>query len=495
MSYPSGFEEGDWVTITNFRFITSAAMDQNNVYFGTVNGVARYDRYVNRWLDPMTATDGIPDPYIENIAYDPNDDRVWVNTRYGPSYYQPTFRQWYAGTEFPLNLARNDFKASALGVLVTDYGYTYQNGRLTDLNFRTFQLTRGVDDSFNHLYVGTWGLGAVVIKPRYGDLKLLPYGIYTEEVTALIRVGDKFWIGAGLDEFGDPGITLCDTSLQQWKYYVPRYTTGIGSTRISSALGDDKTAWLGTDYGLLRYDYDSESFTTLADFSPLPSVVVNSLAMDSAWIYVGTDRGLGFVSKSGLFERRRQKKPEESGDTIQAVRDEAGAPLTGKNRLQGWRVNCLKVIDSYMYVGSDHGVLRRVVNTYGDFEYINTPQGMLSDDILDIARNGDSLFFATRNDIIVVNFKTGQATTISDSKGFGRWQIRKILVDSLNLWAATSSGLWKYRLSDGYNRLFTRSDGMISDDVRSLEMLGDFLWMATPQGAIRFHWNRPGHID
>jgi hypothetical protein len=495
MTYPAGFEEGDWVTFSNFRFITSAAMDQNNVYFGTINGVTRYDRFTGRWLDPMTVTDGIPQPYIDDIAYDPDDDRLFVQTRIGSAYYQPTFRQWYLAAEFPQGLSRNDFRASTLGALVTEYGYTYLNGRISDMNFRTFQLTEGVDDGFNHLYVGTWGLGPVVINPRYGDLKLTPFGLHTEDATALIRVDNKFWIGAGLDDYGEPGITICDTSLQSWKYYVPRFTTGIGSTRISAALGEGTVTWIGTDYGLLRYDSDNETFTTLADFSPLPSLVVNSLAADSAWIYIGTDRGLGFISKSGQYEKRGSKKEEGSDDTSESLRDDSGAPLTGRNRLVGWRVNCLKIIDGYMYVGTDRGALRRVVNTYGDFEYINTPEGMLSDEIFDISKKGDSLFFATRNDVIVVNIKTGQAGTFSDSEGFGRWRIRKILVDSLNLWAATNAGLWKYRLADGYSRLFTRTDGMISDDVRSLEMIGDYLWLATPKGVIRFYWNNPGRID
>jgi ligand-binding sensor domain-containing protein len=69
------------------------------------------------------------------------------------------------------------------------------------------------------------------------------------------------------------------------------------------------------------------------------------------------------------------------------------------------------------------------------------------------------------------------------------------LVDSGNIWAATDIGLWKYRLSDGYYRLFTVNDGMISSDIRSLEIMGDYIWMATPKGVIRFLWNRPGRID
>jgi hypothetical protein len=493
-AYPQGFQEGDWVNYTNFRFITSAALDQATVYFGTSGGVIRYDRFANRWLEPMTITDGLPAPYIENIAYDPAFDRIYALSRQGPVYYQPTFRQWYSAAEFPFDLARNDFSPGALGVLTTEFGYTYQNGRITDLYFRSYQLTRGVDDGFYRLFVGAWGLGPVVINSRYGDLKLLPYSIHTEDATALIRVDDKFWIGAGLDDADEPGITACDTSMQAFQYFIPRYTTGIGSTSITSALGDGRYTWLGTDYGLVRYDSEAGSFTTYADFSPLPSVEITSLAADTAWIYAGTDRGLGAVARSGRAEpqRKDEKFPNDSGAVKE---DNGGVPLSGKNRMTGWRINCLKAIDGYIYVGTERGALRREINNYGDFEFVNTPEGMLSDDILDMAGWGDSLYFGTKNDVIIINTVTGVASTITDQGKFGIWQIRKIAVDSMNVWAATNVGLWKLRKSDGYSRIFTTGDGMISSDVRTIEMLGDHIWMATPRGVIRFYWNRPGRID
>jgi ligand-binding sensor domain-containing protein len=497
LGYIAGFRQGDWVNYSDFRYINAAAMDQTTAYFATTNGVIRYDKFANRWLDPMTITDGIPDKNITNIAYDPDYDRFWVATSLGNAYYQPTSEQWYPGGDFPTNWIRNDYHPGSLGVLNTEYGYLYQNGRLNDLDFRTYQLTRGVDDGFNHLFVGTWGLGTVVINPRYGDLKRLPFGPYSEDVSALVRVGDKFWIGGGPTD-PEPGLTLCDTSLQDWHWYVPRYATGLSSSNISCAVGDKKITWLGTDYGLVRYVSENESFETFADFASLPSVVVTSLAADTAWIYIGTESGLTYIGKSeGPYRKSKPKKAKgEPTDTL--AQDSTAietSPLPGKNRLLGWYIHSLKVMDGYLYVATDRGALRRPINQYSDFEILNTPEKMLSDDILDLAQVGDSLLFATRNDIIIVDIKTGVASTITHQSYFGLWHIRKITADSGNIWAATDIGLWKYRLSDGYYRLFTVNDGMISSDIRSLEIVGDYVWMATPKGVIRFFWNRPGRID
>ena len=107
LSYTGTFEEGDWVTYTNFRYVTSVAMDKTVVYFGTTGGVIRYDRYAKKWLDPLTVTDGIPDDWIDNIAYDPDWDRIWVATPDGNAYYQPIFERWYRGGDFPLEMDAN----------------------------------------------------------------------------------------------------------------------------------------------------------------------------------------------------------------------------------------------------------------------------------------------------------------------------------------------------------------------------------------------------
>jgi hypothetical protein len=36
---------------------------------------------------------------------------------------------------------------------------------------------------------------------------------------------------------------------------------------------------------------------------------------------------------------------------------------------------------------------------------------------------------------------------------------------------------------------------MISDDIRGMVLDGDYLWLATPRGLIRFHWNDPRRGD
>lgn len=489
------FEEGDWVTYTNFRYVTAVAMDQTIVYFGTTGGIIRYDRFAKKWLDPLTVTDGIPNGWIDNIAYDPDWDRIWVATPDGNAYYQPIFKTWYRGGDFPVELAHNDFDAEAFPLLHTEFGYSYQDGRLMDFNMQEFPLTRGAEDDYDNLFVGTWGMGPAIINTRYRDLNIMPYGPYSANISTVVKIGDDFWMGDGLGDLTAGAISKFDRLTGKWQWFQPRYVNGLASSRLTSAAGQNSIVWLGTEYGVVRYDDKNDSFTAYADFSRLPSVIISSVAEDSLWVFAGTDNGLGYIGRKDSGRTSKGKEPANSTSKGDTGQNSVTTIELQQQRLIGWRINNAKIIGQYLYLSTDRGALRRPLNEDAEFEFVNTPSRMLSTEILDTASAGDSLYFLTRNDVLIVDLNTEESFTVTDHKYFGQWRLRRIQVDGKNIWAATDIGLWKYSLEDGYSRLFTVGDGMISDDVRNISLDGNYIWVATPGGLIRFFWNDPGRID
>lgn len=493
--YAGNFEEGDWVTFTDFRYVTSVAISQSVVYFGTTGGIIRYDRYAGKWLDPLTVTDGIPSAWIDNIAFDPDWDRIWVTTPDGNAYYQPIFKRWYRGGDFPIELVHNDFDAKVYPLLNTEFGYSYQEGRLMDFNMQEFPLTRGVNDGYDSLFVGTWGMGPVVINTRYRDVSIIPYGPYSANISTIVKIGDEFWMGDGLGGLTSGAISKFDRSTGNWQWFQPRYVNGLASSKLTSAAGGNSIVWLGTEYGLTRHDKKDNSFTAYADFSTLPSVIISSVADDSLWVFAGTDNGLGYIGRKDSGSKSKGKEPANSTSKEDTSLSSIATIEFEKQRLIGWRINNVEIIGQYLYLSTDRGALRRPLEENAEFEYVNTPNRMLSTEIYDIASSGDSLYFVTRNDVLIVDLKTEEYSTITDHKYFGQWRLRQIEVDGKNIWAATDIGLWKYRLEDGYSRLFTVGDGMISDDVRNIVLDGDYVWIATPGGLIRFYWSDPERID
>jgi len=488
VNYTGGFEEGDWVNFTNFRYVTSATMDQTIVYFGTTGGVIRYDKFTEEWLDPLTITDGIPNERIDNIAYDPEWDRIWVATLSGNAYYDPTIQRWYSGGEFPTQYARNDYHPGNFAILNTQFGYFYQDGYISDRYGRRFQLTRGIADDFDNLYVGTWGMGPMHINTRYNDLDLIPYGPYGDNISTIVRVGDDFWLGDGGFSLGSGALSVFNTKNKEWRWFQPRYTDGLASAKLINGWGDKNIVWLGTEYGLVRYEKKNDSFTTFADNTSLPSVNVLSVAVGPEYVFTGTVNGLGYIEKTKK-KKRGNRSNKENEDSLAQLEN------LNRERFIGWRINDLKIIGDYLYIASDRGALRKELNNNSRFTYLETEDSKLSTEILEIIAQGDSLYFLTHNDIVIINTKTEQSSIVTDLSYFPEWRLRRIATDGKNIWAATNIGLWKYRISDGYRRLFTAGDGMISDDIRGMVLDGDYIWLATPRGLIRFLWNDPSRGD
>jgi len=490
INYTGNFEEGDWVNYVDFRYVTCVTMDQTLVYFGTTGGVIRYDKYAEKWLDPLTITDGIPDERIENIAYDPEWDRVWVQTSLGNAYYDPTIQKWYSGGDFPSQYARNDYSQADFAILNTPFGYFYQDGYISDRYGRRYQLTRGAGDDFDNLYVGTWGMGPVYINNRYNDLELIPFGPFDTGISAVVKIGDELWLGDGEAILGSGALSVYDIRKGEWRWFEPRYTDGLASARLLNGWGDKNTVWLGTEYGLVRYDKKNDQFMTFADNSALPSVEVLSVAVGPDYVFTGTTQGLGYIEKS------RKKKSEEKSDLADFEQDSlAREQLLNRERFVGWQINDLRIIGDYLYIASDRGALRKKLDDNSKFTFLATEDDKLSTEIREITAQGDSLYFLTFNDIVIVNTETEESSIVTDLSYFPDWRIRKMVTDGRNIWAATDIGLWKYRIEDGYRRLFTAGDGMISDDIRGMVLDGDFIWLATPNGLIRFHWNDPRRGD
>src|SRR5512136_716223 len=84
------YNPGDWVSYTETRYVTSIARGFNTVYFGTNGGILRYDIRFDKWLDPLTISDGMPDNRVRRLAVDRMTDELWADTPLGVGYFNPT---------------------------------------------------------------------------------------------------------------------------------------------------------------------------------------------------------------------------------------------------------------------------------------------------------------------------------------------------------------------------------------------------------------------
>lgn len=458
-----------------FRYITSITADQRVVYFGTTGGIIRYDRFSRTWLDPMTTGNGLPSNYIKELAYDPSFDELWALTSNGVAKYNFTFESWYSEFEFPGNLVINHWRASRFPSLFTPFRYEYQDGYISDPFMRSFRITVGFEDNNDLMYIGTWGMGPVIINTRYLNLEPMVFGPYNSNISKVVEIGEFLWMGTDYSR-AEKGLTRYNLSMKQWNYFEPEFTAGLGNAELTTGLADKGFTWLGTRGGLVLIDKQN-IFRTYGTFSGLPSENILSLAEYGGFIYIGTESGLGILPSTG----------EVPDSTFKP-------PLPEKYRLYGQRINDLLVFKGTLYIVTDNGVYRFNSDSL-QFQHLDTPSQDLAIGANDIFTDGQKLYFAVKHGVVIVDIDTDISKLATDPSLADNWVINEIYSDSIYIWGATSLGLWRYKKADETTFLYTTTDGLPENNINSLVKDGNYLWLGCREGLIRFLWNAPGRGD
>ncbi len=469
------YDQGDWVGFTMFKYVTSIAADQDVVYFGTTGGIIRYDRFTKSWLDPLTTTSGMPSNYVRQLAFDEQYNELWAVTDRGVAKYNITFESWYPESEFPENLVINDWRKSRFASLFTPFRYDYSDGYISDPNLRRYPITVGFQGEFDMMYVGTWGMGVGTIDTRHLQFEPIVYGPFNFNISKVIEIGDVLWLGNDYTQ-SEQGITSYDLITHQWNYYEEEYIVGLDNSDITCGVNSGDYIWLGTGDGLIRMDR-SGSFNTLRMTKGLPSTEVLALAEYGGMLYVGTDDGLGILHTSGDVPDSTFK-----------------LPLEKQYLLRNFRVNDLLVFKGTLYIATNDGVFS-YNSDKSQFHKLDTPAADLSWGANDIAADDRIVYFGARFGVVTVDPAVDTFSVATDSRLTNGWAINQVYGNHGLIWAATDIGLWKYRLSDGYTYLYTTADGLPTDVVNSLVIDGDYFWLGTDQGLIRFLWNKPGRGD
>ncbi len=470
------YDEGDWVSYTEFRYITSITADQQVVYFGTTGGVTRYDTFSESWLTPLTMVDGLPSNNVRAVVFDQQYGELWIETDFGSGRYNITFESWYTDSNFPSGKIINDWNPSRFSDLFLPFEYNYSNGIITDPNLQRYQITVGYeDDHYYKMYIGTWGMGAAIINTEYREFKLLTYGPYDRRISRVVEIGNNLWMGTRFTA-SSRAITRFDKDRNKWDYYKSEFVNGLDNTEITSGVNSGKYTWLGTTSGLVRID-NSNHFRTFRNFAGLPSLEILSLAEYGGHVYVGTDNGLTIMPPKGQIPDSTYKPP-----------------LPDKLSLRGYSIYDMYVFNDILYIGTDRNALAYDARAKKLID-LDTPGGDLAYGVYDIFADDENLYFGTRFAVVMVNPKTDSLLVATEHRYSSGWRIYQVYADSKYIWAATDVGLWKYRKSDGYTYMYTVADGLPVNEVNSLVADGDYFWLGTREGLVRFYWNDPHRGD
>ena len=466
------YELEDWISYGVFRHVTSMDRDDEYLYIGTTGGVMRYDHWKEQWDTPLTTSSGLPDNRVSDVVVDIENREIVFFTLRGSIRFDPFLERFRTGGALPPIPPVEDFDYPELFPDIDLNYYRFDGGAyLTDPYLRRFPLTVRLADEWGYLWIGTDGLGAGRAWQRSGRLKMLPFGLMGRNVNALAFDGDQLWIGGIAPWDEEAGITRAGRDLQTWDYFEARFLTGMRSDDVTAIAPGSTDVWVGTLYGLCRYEKEGDDWTTLTTFQGLADDWVTDVALDGDVIWAGTSRGL--------------TRYVLTGDSLSAVQ----IPLIGPEKVYD-----IEVGPEFVWFGTDEGVfaLDRAANRWLRF---TSPDGTIERPCTAISVFGDEIWFGT-----TVGLTRHQRSTRQwDWHPFGQ-QIQAGHVICLQagpkaVWAGTENGLWKLRRQTGRWRVFTTEDGLLDNTVQAILLDGAYLWLGSPQGLTRFYWDNPLRID
>lgn len=382
------------VTASNLRFqylTTDEGLAQNTVdcifkdnqgfmWFGTWNGLCRYDGYTFKTYQKNSLSDGIPDNFVRSVSQD-SFGNLWIGTANGLIAFNTEKEKFFlperigellgksAVTTVTCDHSGNIWVGTEKGLLVEIIAKQNQTDSLTwDLIRTNTELLNG--STINSIYVlqnNDILIGAVSGIYQIADGKAQRYSVigsgnqpqYMNVLCIYESVVNDLYFGTDNGLFWFQKNTGSATRL-----YNNKFDEGSISHDVIMAVTEDLhgTILIGT-LGGLNFFYPSlrkiVRVNGRADENGrLNNEFVNSLYTDSGGdVWVGTDKG--GVNKFNMFQ-----KPFYS---IRNHRDE-------ENSLSHNTINSILKDDKYLWVGTAGGGLNRIDQSSGNvkkYPYFN----------------------------------------------------------------------------------------------------------------------------
>lgn len=527
------YREGDWISYSVAKYVTSIAIGDQYVYFGTRHaGITRYDFFRNRWDFPWTTSNGLADNAVFAVAYDPDTGFLWCATHLAISYYHPTAHRWrnlfkdefglpvfdevesigittdkivfvtrtgkvFEGNKFGglLLVAGNNFAGATphgkirwFGKLAQKRrrfpqffmsdGYLFdQQGIVEDPHFRRAEIDAYLEDRWGNLWIGTRGLGAGRADLNTFRLDMLNFGLTSPMVSALSFYDNELWMGSARSFGQDRGITAWNMDQERWRYYEQRDITDLESDQINAITVDGDSIWFATDHGLSLYDYKRGRWKTEDNFDGLSDNRVFDVIADKGWIYVATANGIDRISR---------KRPAKKDSLI----IEHISPLN----LTLVEVYDLELTKNLLWAGTRRGIF--VYDTNKKEGGFNAEiGGPVNEVVTSISSYANEIWFGTQAGIEAYDLDKKEWFGVPEARSFPNTPINRILACKDAVWAATNHGVLKFNRKSRSWRTFNTTDGLLDDRVHALLLDGDYLWLGTNRGITQFLWNDPNRVD
>ena len=455
------YDRSAWTSYPNMNYITSLAEGDDQVFVGTTAGIRRYDRFREGWLSPLTILDGLPDSRVQGLSFDPDTGDLWFDSPAGPARWMSRLEVMYLAARIPVTLRRNRPPA-AIPPVFPPFGYFIDDGVIRG-PYQSYPITDALVDSWNVLWIGTWGLGVGRADLHDEQLSFLQFGPFEQNVTAIARDGEDIWFG-GDDDYRGPArvITRYRPSSREWEYFDSDRIVGLDDARVSHILVDTTDVWFGTHRGVVRYARKSGRWLTYYLPRRHPGRIT-ALARDGSRLWMGTESGLAVL--------------DILADTIRVV--------AGSERFD---IRGLTVGAGYVWAGTDLGLYQCPTRDVM-WSAVQDPDGLARSPISGVCVQGDDIWATVETlPALLRGSGTGGRWGRFSLSDVGPQRRVSLAADSTRVWVATDGGALRFDVSRQLWKRYSQSDGLIHDRVQALQLDGEHIWFGTAEGVSRYHW-------
>ena len=245
-----------------------------------------------------------------------------------------------------------------------------------------------------------------------------------------------------------------------------RATSQLLSDRVLSLAVDSHYLWVGTDRGLSRYDKAGGRWDNFTVKDGLAHNHVLSIVLDGAHVWIGTRDGVSrYEIPTGTWRR-----------------------YMPRDGLAGREVSCIAVDSRFIWFGTPNGLSRYDKET-NSWARKREEDGLAGDAVTQITIDNDYIWVGTENGVSRYDKLTDSWNNYDKDSGLIDNSVTAIAADEDSVWFGTENkGLSRYdQRNSEFVRAYTKRDRLTSDQVNALAVDGTSLWLGTADsGAQRY---------
>lgn len=491
----------DWrpeerTVIGDFSRITAIATSAERVYIASTSAVLIWNPQFRHWEGSFDPPEATLLARVFTALADPLDNSLWLAQQSGWIHYQPDIQLWDQGLvpDGVQSIAFDENNPGAGLFFRTRRGWlqlprgggvpmpsqgpsrpltpaTVEQALrsnpalqanaaaiLTDSRLRAVRYTAAARAFDNRgWYLGTSGLGALYADDGAAIPERLEFGLPSDHVGSVFSWPGGVWAGTTRTTLADASLTFISSDLADFDSFSGPSAVGTPFDQVRDMAGQGRSLWAATNQGVARLNPAEDRIEMIDEGRGLPDNRAYSIVSRRGRITVGTDRGIARISDSLEVDR-----------IAPAYNDAAYAVFPSGDST---------------WVGTPSGI-RLALPGLAD---LVRPEGLSSPSlqvpVIDLTMVGDTVVALTRDSFVWRDPRTHRwALGPSLSALLGR--LRRFAPDGPGFWLAGDRALGYARLNAPPTR--TLRDGDLPGAVNDLAVDGDYLWVATERGLVRF---------